>query len=93
MHEETVLADLVRKVDTVARESGGRPVVRARIWIGALSHLTEDQLRARWPIAARGTLAEEAQLEVTRSPDPTDLRAQAVVLTSIDVRAEEAPPD
>ncbi len=42
MHEESVLADLVRKVDTVARESGGRPVLRARIWIGALSHLTEE---------------------------------------------------
>ncbi len=85
MHEESVIRDLVQKVDTVAREGGGRPVRTVRLWIGALSHVTERQLTDRWALAAHGTLGAGARLEVTRSSDATHPRALSVVLSSVDV--------
>ena len=93
MHEEHLLRDLVEKVNEIARASPDATVLRARIWIGALSHLREEVLRDRWPQAAAGTPASEVELVVEASRDPSDPRAQQVVLTSVDLRdAMPTPP-
>ncbi len=84
MHEEAVMHDLVRKVDEVARANEVRSVRRVHLWVGALSHLTESGLRARWPLAALGTRAEGAELDLELSTDPYDPRAQSVILRSLD---------
>jgi hydrogenase nickel incorporation protein HypA/HybF len=84
MHEEALLRDLLRKVDEVARDQGIPRVVRVRLWVGALSHFSEPQLRARWALAVPGTVAAEAELLVDVSLDPDDPRASRVILTSLD---------
>jgi hydrogenase nickel incorporation protein HypA/HybF len=92
MHEQAMYRDLLRKVTEVAQDERAGRVTRVRLWVGALSHLTEPQLLAQWPEVTRGTVAEGATLEVQVSSDPDDPRAQSVVLTSLDVGAPIRPP-
>jgi hydrogenase nickel incorporation protein HypA/HybF len=85
MHEEAMLQDLRRKLVEVVGEEGGPRVVRVHLWVGALSHVSEEQLRRQWPRMAEGTGAQSAALEVTTSSDLNDPRAQGLVLLSLDV--------
>ena len=92
MHEKALYRDLRAKLIEVAEIERARSVGRAVIWVGALSHVTEPALRAAWPEIVRGTRAEGAALDVAISSDPTDPRAQGVILQSIVVPGEEAAP-
>lgn len=85
MHEEALAADLHRKLEELAGPDPSLRIVRVRLWVGALSHLTEPTLRGLWPRIAGGTRAEDARLEIEVSGDPADPRAQGVVLASVDV--------
>jgi hydrogenase nickel incorporation protein HypA/HybF len=85
MHEEAMLQDLRRKLVEVTHREGIPRVARVRLWVGALSHVSEEQLRRQWPRVVDGTPAEAATLEVTASGDMEDPRAQGLVLLSIDV--------
>jgi hydrogenase nickel incorporation protein HypA/HybF len=85
MHEEALFRDLRRKVAEVSEGEQARRVVRVKVWVGALSHVTESRLRASWPSIVQGTPAEASQLEVDLSQDPLDPRAQFVILASLDV--------
>lgn len=85
MHEEAMLQDLRRKLIEVADKEGVLQVARVRLWVGALSHVSEEQLRRQWPRVVEGTAAQNAALEVTASRDLEDPRAQGLVLLSIAV--------
>ncbi|MGA7861697.1 MAG: hydrogenase maturation nickel metallochaperone HypA [Thermoplasmata archaeon] len=85
MHEEAMLQDLRRKLVEVAGREGAPRVARVRLWVGALSHVSEEQLRRQWPRVVEGTPAQSAALDVTASRDLEDPRAQGLVLMSIDV--------
>jgi len=90
MHEEALLKDLVRKLEEVARAHGVDQVRGFTVWIGGLSHLTEEQFRARFPLMARGTAAEGARIRVERSSDLADPRAQGVVLVNVEIDPDDA---
>jgi hydrogenase nickel incorporation protein HypA/HybF len=90
MHEEALLRHLLEKVVEVARANGLERVRRVRLWVGAFAHLSEDQLRARWALASAGTVAEGSTLDLEVSDDPTDPRAQEIVLQSLDGSASFA---
>jgi hydrogenase nickel incorporation protein HypA/HybF len=85
MHEEALIQDLLRKLDEVARANGADRIRGFTVWIGGLSHLTEEQLRGRFPLAARATVAEGARIRIERSTNLEDPRAQGVVLVSVDI--------
>ncbi len=91
MHEEALLRDLKRKVEEVARGNRATRVNRVGIWVGALAHISDDQLRARWNEITQGGAAEGASLEIHRSRDPEDPRAQSIVLTRVDVDRDDPP--
>ncbi|HLY76901.1 MAG TPA: hydrogenase/urease maturation nickel metallochaperone HypA [Thermoplasmata archaeon] len=80
-----MLRDLRRKLVEVAAREGASRVARVRLWVGALSHISEEQLRRQWPRVVDGTLAHSATLDVTISSDLDDARAQGLVLLSLDV--------
>jgi hydrogenase nickel incorporation protein HypA/HybF len=84
MHEMSLMADLMRKVESVARREGGR-VVRVKVIVGALCHCSAEHFREHFEHAAAGTLAEGAALEVEQRDDPTDAHAQDVLLESVEV--------
>ena len=90
MHEEALLRDLRAKVDELSRANGGARIVRARVVLGALSHLDEPHLRELWARAMAGGAAAGATLEVELLPRVDDARAASVILRS--VTFADAPP-
>lgn len=88
MHEQALARDLRRRLAEIARADPDLRIRRVRLWVGALSHLTEPTLRELWPSISDGVCATDAQLEVDLSTDVADPRAQGVVLTSVDVEAD-----
>ncbi len=85
MHEEALFRDLRRKIEEIAREEHVVEISRVALWVGALSHVSEDALRSRWPTTVEGTAARSARLDVQISTDVDDPRAGGIVLTHVDV--------
>ena len=64
MHELSVCLSLLEEVKRVARENNAGSVTRIIVKIGPLSGVEPDLLRNAYPIAAAGTIAEDAELEI-----------------------------
>jgi hydrogenase nickel incorporation protein HypA/HybF len=73
---------LMRAIEGAA---GGQRVTRIRVRLGALSHFTPGHFREHFEDAARGSVAEGAEVEAELADDPTEPDAQGVRLVSIDV--------
>jgi len=89
MHETPVIADLLGTVNRLAAEHHARRVVRIGLVMGVLVPATPDHLREHFLLAAAGTLAEGAQLDIRVLPDPTDPQAQAIRLQSVEIEDAE----
>jgi hydrogenase nickel incorporation protein HypA/HybF len=89
MHETALVRDVVRRIEDLARATGARRVIGAKVWLGALSHLSAEHFREHFAIAARDTRAAGAALDITVSQDPDDPHAQHVRLESIDLDEEQ----
>jgi hydrogenase nickel incorporation protein HypA/HybF len=85
MHETALVRDIVRRIGDLARATGAHRVTGARIWLGALSHLSAEHFREHFTIAARGTAAADATLAIEVSGDLDHPHAQHVRLESIDL--------
>jgi hydrogenase nickel incorporation protein HypA/HybF len=60
-------------------------VVGVKIQLGALAHISPDHFREHFTHAARGTVAEEAQLEIDLLSDVSDPHAMDILLNSVTV--------
>ena len=89
MHEASLMRGLMMKLETLAREQHATRVKRVRVWLGALSHFSAEHFREHFDDASRGTLAENALLDIELSTDIADSRARDVVLESFDVEVAE----
>jgi hydrogenase nickel incorporation protein HypA/HybF len=85
MHETALVRDVVHRVEDLARSTGARRVTGAKLWLGALSHLSAEHFREHFAIEARHTLAAGAVLEIEVSDDPNHPHAQHVRLESVDL--------
>jgi hydrogenase nickel incorporation protein HypA/HybF len=85
VHETSLVKDLVRRAERLARENGARRVTRLRVRLGALSHFSPAHFREHVEIAARGSVAEGAALDIESLDDPADPRAQDVILEDLDI--------
>jgi len=85
MHEASLMRNLMKQVDEVAQNENARRVVAVSVWLGALSHMTEEHFGEHFRQAAAGTVAEDARLEVFLSDDATHPNAQDVLLESVEV--------
>ena len=94
MHEASLMADLLHKIETVANAQQASKVIGVRVTLGALSHLSPDHLREHFVQAAQGTLAENARLDINAHTDINDPLAQDIRLDSIEVEvsAGNLPP-
>ena len=88
MHDQALMRDLVSRIVTVAETEGASGVTRISVRLGALSHFTPEHFREHYHDAARGTIAEGAEVEAVLDEDTTGPNAQGVVLESVEV--EEA---
>ena len=85
MHETALVRDVVRRIEDLASATGARRVTGAKVWLGALSHLSAEHFREHFAIEARHTLAAGAVLEIEVSDDPDHPHAQHVRLESVDL--------
>jgi hydrogenase nickel incorporation protein HypA/HybF len=85
MHEFSLMADLLRKIEAVAREQKADRVLAVQVRLGALSHISAGHFREHFIEGTRGTLAEGARLEVAVSNDLDDPHAQDILLEGLEV--------
>ena len=85
MHEMSLMADLFRKIETIAKDENAKRVTCVRVKLGALAHITPDHFREHFEQAAAGTVAEGAALEVEALTDESAPNAQDILLDSVDV--------
>jgi hydrogenase nickel incorporation protein HypA/HybF len=85
MHELSLLADLLRKIESVARREQANAVTRVTVRVGALCHLSPSHLREHFARAAQGTVAEGARLNLEVLTNVTDPHAQEILLESVEV--------
>jgi len=85
MHEFSLMADLFRKIEDLAREQKAERIVGVNVRLGALSHISPDHFREHFVQGAKGTRMEGANLDIRTSIDALDPRAQDILLESIEV--------
>lgn len=87
MHEFSLIHDLMRKIESIAREHGGRRIVSVKVRLGALSHISPGHFREHFVQAAAGTVAAGARLDIEQHKDEADPRAQDILLESVEVES------
>ena len=50
MHETALVRDVVRRIEDFAQATGARRITGAKIWLGALSHLSAEHFREHYPL-------------------------------------------
>ncbi|UTH73058.1 hydrogenase maturation nickel metallochaperone HypA [Chromobacterium sp. IIBBL 290-4] len=68
MHELTLAENVVHIAEAAARRAGARRVTRVRLALGLLAHVETDTLLYCCQLAARGSLAEDAEFQAERRP-------------------------
>jgi hydrogenase nickel incorporation protein HypA/HybF len=85
MHEASLMNDLMRKIEDVARQQNARQVLGINVSLGALSHMSAGHFREHFAVASQGTLAEGAKLNIKVLTDMNDPQAQDILLESVEV--------
>jgi hydrogenase nickel incorporation protein HypA/HybF len=68
MHELSVCLALLDQVESVARKHGATEVERILLRVGPLSGVEPPLLKSAFPLAAAGTIAESAVLDIEAAP-------------------------
>ena len=85
MHELTLLASIMKKIEQVAAAHAASKVTGVKVQIGALAHISAEHLREHFRDAIRNTVAQDAAITITENTDTNDPRAQDILLLSVDV--------
>jgi hydrogenase nickel incorporation protein HypA/HybF len=85
MHEASLIANLMRRIEAVAKVERPRRIVAVSVWLGALSHMSAEHFAEHFARAAAGTVAEGARLDVTVSDDLCHANAQDLMIESVAV--------
>jgi hydrogenase nickel incorporation protein HypA/HybF len=85
VHEFSLINDLIRKIESIARDQGARRVVTLKVKLGALSHISAEHFREHFEAAARGTIAEGGRLEIEALTNEYDPHAQDTLLESVEL--------
>lgn len=85
MHEQSLMNDLMAKIEAIVKENDARRAVAVDVWLGALSHMSPDHFTEHYVESSAGTVAEGAKLNITLSDDINDPNAQQILLRDIEV--------
>ena len=85
MHEASLMKNLMRQLDELAKAEDAKRITGVSVWLGALSHMSAAHFTEHFEEASAGTIAEGAEIDVTVSDDPKDANAQEILLRSITV--------
>lgn len=78
MHEASLVRALVAQIERIARAHGAVAVRSARVKLGPLAHVDAAHLREHFEVAARGSLAEGATLDVTLTDELHELTLESL---------------
>jgi hydrogenase nickel incorporation protein HypA/HybF len=92
MHEQTLIRDVMSRIDEIARAEGATRVTRVQVRLGALSHVTPAHFCEHFEDAAHGTVAEGATVDAEVVGDPKSARAHDVVLESVEIELPDSVP-
>lgn len=87
MHEFSLMSDLLKKIESIARDCSAERVTAVTIKLGALAHITPDHFREHFETAIIGSVAEGAVLNIKQLTDDKDPNAQDILLESVDIAA------
>jgi hydrogenase nickel incorporation protein HypA/HybF len=87
VHEASLMKNLMRRIDEVAKAERARRIVSVSVWLGALSHMSAEHFTEHFEQAAVGTIAEGARLAITVSDDMRSENAQELLLQSVEVES------
>lgn len=87
MHEMSLFKDLMHKVEALSTEHAGKKIVKMKIRLGALSHLSPAHFRYHFDALAKGSAAEHAALEIEEGSDQDAPDAQSVTLLTVELEA------
>lgn len=85
MHEIGIFKDLIRKIAMISQQNAGKRILKMKIQLGALSHLSAPHFQHHFDEFSAGTAAENAEIEIIVDTDEHHPRAQDVVLLSVDI--------
>ncbi len=85
MHEFSLIADLMRKIESIAHENDARKVIGVKVKLGALSHTSSEHFREHFVRLSEGTIADGAKLDIEVLTDTTDPYSQQIILDSIEI--------
>jgi len=85
MHEASLMRNLMRQLDELAKAENAKRVTGVSIWLGALSHMSAAHFAEHFEESSAGTMAEGAELDVTVSDDPEDANAEQILIRSVTV--------
>jgi hydrogenase nickel incorporation protein HypA/HybF len=85
MHEWSLLSALIHKIESITYEQQARKVVRVKVLLGALSHISPKHFREHFVLASYGTVAEGARLDIEVQADTSDPHAQEILLDSLEI--------
>lgn len=85
MHERSLIADLLRKIEAIARRQQAGRVPRVKVPIGGSRVSCPIIVMITFTHAARTTVAEGARLEREMLTEITDPYSQEMLLESVEV--------
>jgi len=85
------MADLMRKITGVSRDNNGSKVVGIQIKLGALAHISPEHFMEHFKDAAKGTVAEDARVDIEVGTETTDPHAQDIRLQSLELEDQSNP--
>lgn len=85
MHEQSLMNDLMNKINSISKLQNNKKIVCVKIKLGALSHISAEHFREHFVISSKGSSAENAQLDIEEMINPDDPNAQEIILESVEV--------
>ncbi len=90
MHESGLIRNLMKQVESLAKENNAQCVSKVVVRVGALTPYSNESVISHFEEAKTGSVASEASIEVIRDSEILSPTAQDLVIDSIEV--EGAPP-
>jgi len=85
MHEASLMKNLMRQLDEIAKAEDAKCITGITVWLGALSHMSAAHFTEHFEESSVGTIAEGAELDIIVSDDTNDADAQGILIRSISV--------
>lgn len=68
MHESHLIQPIIKGISEHAQKEGAKSVSKVRLKVGALTGVKEDSFKQTFTVLAKGTILENAELELTFFP-------------------------